>query len=204
MWRFCASLPLFPSLCTPGLRVNDPCLPTSKGHGPMACIVQPPFGHFSMVFSLRFTILCFRFCQHVLIYIFKRLSGNANQNSAIYAALPRKNARASRLLSVSCILSLRSCIVLACSRHIGAFYDVWNMQTFITIFFLIFECYRISDIYLSNQPTWCTKFLFYNKFISCLYMFRAPCAHHQEVKIILYSLWYHHTYRCDDFVHQVG
>ena len=27
--------------------------------------------------------------------------------------------------------------------------------------------------------------LFYNKFISCLYMFRAPCAHR-------------HTYRCDD------
>jgi len=24
-------------------------------------------------------------------------------------------------------------------------------------------------------------------------MFRAPCAHHQEVKIVLYSLWYHHT-----------
>jgi len=24
-------------------------------------------------------------------------------------------------------------------------------------------------------------------------MFRAPCAHNQEVKIVLYSLWYHHT-----------
>ena len=35
--------------------------------------------------------------------------------------------------------------------------------------------------------------LFYNKFISCLYMFRAPCAHRQEVKIVLHSLWYHHT-----------
>jgi hypothetical protein len=39
------------------------------------------------------------------------------------------------------------------------------------------------------------KNLFYNKFISCLYMFRAPCTHRQEVKILLYSLWYHHTYR---------
>ena len=37
--------------------------------------------------------------------------------------------------------------------------------------------------------------LCYNKFISCLYMFRASCAHHQDVKIALYSLWYHHTYR---------
>jgi len=26
-------------------------------------------------------------------------------------------------------------------------------------------------------------------------MFRAPCAHHQVVKIVLYSMWYHHTYR---------
>jgi len=28
------------------------------------------------------------------------------------------------------------------------------------------------------------KFLFYNKFIICIYMFRAICAHHQEVKIV--------------------
>jgi len=40
----------------------------------------------------------------------------------------------------------------------------------------------------------------YNKFISCLYMFRAPCAHRQEVKIVLYSLWYHHTDRCTKHV----
>jgi len=39
------------------------------------------------------------------------------------------------------------------------------------------------------------KFLYYNKFILCLYMFRAPCAHHQEVKIVLYSIWYHHACR---------
>jgi len=37
------------------------------------------------------------------------------------------------------------------------------------------------------------KFLFYNKFTIFLYMFRALCAHHQEVKIILYIIWYHHT-----------
>jgi len=37
--------------------------------------------------------------------------------------------------------------------------------------------------------------LFYVKLIQCLYMFGAPCTHRQEVKIVLYSLWYHHTYR---------
>ena len=39
------------------------------------------------------------------------------------------------------------------------------------------------------------RFLFCNKFIICLYMFRALCAHRQEIKIVLYSIWYHHTCR---------
>ena len=39
------------------------------------------------------------------------------------------------------------------------------------------------------------KFLSYNKFIICLYIFPALCAHHQGVKIVLYSIWYHHTCR---------
>ena len=39
------------------------------------------------------------------------------------------------------------------------------------------------------------KFVFYNKFIICPYMFRALFAHHQHVKIVLYSVCYHHTCR---------
>ena len=39
------------------------------------------------------------------------------------------------------------------------------------------------------------KFLFYNKVIIRLYMFRALCAHNQEVKFVLYSIWYHHTFK---------
>jgi len=35
--------------------------------------------------------------------------------------------------------------------------------------------------------------LLFNKFITRLYMFPALCAHHQEVRIVLYSIWYHHT-----------
>jgi len=41
------------------------------------------------------------------------------------------------------------------------------------------------------------KILFYNKFIIRLYMFRALCAPHQEVKIVLYSIWYRHTETSD-------
>jgi len=39
------------------------------------------------------------------------------------------------------------------------------------------------------------KILFYSKVIIRLYMFRALGAHHQRVKIVLYSIWYHHTCR---------
>jgi len=51
----------------------------------------------------------------------------------------------------------------------------------------------VSFILVINQLD--TQNLFYNKFISCLSMFRAPCAHRQEAKIVLYSIWYHHIYR---------
>jgi len=49
------------------------------------------------------------------------------------------------------------------------------------------------------------KILFYNKFIIRHYMFRALCAHHQEVKVVLYNISSSltlctgtATYRCDD------
>jgi len=38
-------------------------------------------------------------------------------------------------------------------------------------------------------------FLFYNKFYFTPLHISSKFAHHQEVKIALYSLWYHHTYR---------
>ena len=50
----------------------------------------------------------------------------------------------------------------------------------------------ITFILATNQLD-AQNFCFSNKLISYLYMFRAPCAHHQEAKIVLYSLWYHHT-----------
>jgi len=45
------------------------------------------------------------------------------------------------------------------------------------------------------------KIFFYNEFIISLYMFRALCAHHQQVKIVLYNIWYHHTCRWPSRVH---
>ena len=51
----------------------------------------------------------------------------------------------------------------------------------------------LSIILVINQLD--AQNMFYNKFISCLYMIRAPCAHRQEVKIVLYSIRYRHACR---------
>ena len=64
--------------------------------------------------------------------------------------------------------------------------------TFTRLFFYVLLTVHLSIfILIINQLD--AQNLFYSKLISCLYMFRAPCAHRHEVKIVLYSLWYHHT-----------
>ena len=42
--------------------------------------------------------------------------------------------------------------------------------------------------------------LFHNKFYFMPLYVSSTCAHHQEVKIALHNLWYHHTYRCSKHV----
>ena len=53
------------------------------------------------------------------------------------------------------------------------------------IFYVLLTVHLSIFILVINQLD--AQNLFYNKFISCLYMFRAPCAHRQEVKIVFYS-----------------
>ena len=60
-----------------------------------------------------------------------------------------------------------------------------------TAYHVVWEC--VVEQWLGVRRMLSNKILFYNKFIIRLYMFRALCAHHQEVKNVLYSIWYHHT-----------
>jgi len=53
--------------------------------------------------------------------------------------------------------------------------------------------YRNCLIFVINQLN--AQHVFYNKIIICLYMFRALSAHHEEVKLVLYSIWYRNTCR---------
>jgi hypothetical protein len=66
----------------------------------------------------------------------------------------------------------------------------------ILMFFDVLLTMHLSIFILVINQLDAQNFCFTVSFISCLYMLRAPCAHHQEVRIVLYSLWYHHTYRC--------
>ena len=61
-------------------------------------------------------------------------------------------------------------------------------------FFYVLLTVHCSIFILANNQLDAQN-LFFKKFISCLYMFWALCAHRQEVKIVLYSFWYHHTCR---------
>ena len=67
------------------------------------------------------------------------------------------------------------------------------VPTFQNTFFDVLLTLHLSIILLTDQLN--AQILFYNNFIIFLYMFWALCDHHQEVKIVLYSIWYHHTCR---------
>jgi len=61
-----------------------------------------------------------------------------------------------------------------------------NYNVLLTLHLCIF-------ISVSNQLD--AQNLFHNKLYSIPQHVSSTCAHHQEVKIALHSLWYHHTYR---------
>jgi hypothetical protein len=63
------------------------------------------------------------------------------------------------------------------------------------IFWLLLTVHLSIFISVFNQLD--AQNLFYNKFYFMPLYVSSTCAHHQEVKIALHSLWYHHTYRCD-------
>jgi len=48
------------------------------------------------------------------------------------------------------------------------------------------------------------KNLFHNMFYFMPLHVSSTCAQHQEVKIALHSLLYHHTYRCDKYAEMHG
>jgi len=60
-------------------------------------------------------------------------------------------------------------------------------------------CWPWISVYLSQYLTnLMHKICFTISFFFMPLHVSSTCAHHQEVNIALHSLWYHHTYMCDD------
>jgi len=56
----------------------------------------------------------------------------------------------------------------------------------------------IVSLFISLFNQLDAQHLFHSKFYFMSLHVSSICAYHQEVKIALHSLWYHHTYRSDD------
>ena len=56
----------------------------------------------------------------------------------------------------------------------------------------------LATIFISVFNQFDAQNFFHNKFYFMPLYVSSTCAHHQEVKIALHNLWYHHTYKCDD------
>jgi len=60
---------------------------------------------------------------------------------------------------------------------------------------LLDKCTMLYFLTLFNQLD--AQNVFHNEFYFMPIHVSSTCAHHQEVKIALHSIWYHHTYRCE-------
>ena len=88
-----------------------------------------------------------------------------------------------------------SCVMRVNVQHIGPLFAYFVLK-FLVLRHSSLLCFNpfwsILSHYLTNLMH---KICFTISSISSLYMFRAHVFHHQEVKIALHSLWYHHSYR---------
>jgi len=74
-------------------------------------------------------------------------------------------------------------------------FSVWRPEILgLVFFFFLTFCWPCISVF--NQLD--AQNLFHNKLYFVPLHVSSICAHHHEVKIALYSLWYHHIYKCDD------
>jgi len=75
--------------------------------------------------------------------------------------------------------------------------DGFETQPNLYLFFdVLLTVYLSIFISVFNQLD--AESFFHNKFYFMPLHVSSTCVHDQEVKTALCSLWYHHTYRCDD------
>jgi len=96
------------------------------------------------------------------------------------------------------VLSLR-CFVRISTQTTTSALHVINWLVFITVVKSVYSTVRTDSLYTADYVSFFKrlihKFLFYNKFIIFLYMFRALLCSSSGGQIVLYSIWYRHTCR---------
>ena len=81
-------------------------------------------------------------------------------------------------------------------RELKIYQEIVVRQIYSTFFDVSLTVHLSIFISVFNQLD--AQNLFHNKFYIMPLHVSSTCAHHQEVKIALHSLWYHHTYKCGD------
>ena len=84
----------------------------------------------------------------------------------------------------------------ACSRFISVSYESpFFVKYFKALCTASLVCVSTKWVFISVINQLDAQNLFHNKFYFMPLHVSSTCARHQEVKIALHSLWYHHTYR---------
>ena len=125
-------------------------------------------------------------------YFSRARYGFSREHAAVRYPKPHSPVYASRISSFPIICSnILPFYARVFKRHLP--FNFSKQHWWVLLFFYVLLTVHLSIILVINQIN--AQNLFYNKFIICLYMFRALCAYRQEVKIVLYNIWYHHTCR---------
>jgi len=77
-------------------------------------------------------------------------------------------------------------------------WTLYDCKFYLTLWLEICGTLKLTILFISVFNQLDAQNLFHNKFYFMPLHVSSTCAHHQVIKIALHSLWYHHTYRCDD------
>ena len=108
----------------------------------------------------------------------------------VQAARNKEAKWTQRTLASTCLLPCLRCFELVPSLRGTAVYNYNTGNVRVSLRPLLQFISVINQLDAQN--------VFHSKFYFVPLLVSSTCAHHQEVKIALHSLWYHHIYTCDD------
>jgi len=117
-----------------------------------------------------------------------------NNTGTKYVRIMKQNCilKRKKTESIYCVKNIQYVYLL--NKYINCNFGGWRCGTS-TIVDIRRLKVKLSSKFISVFNQLDAQNLFHNKFYFMPLHVSSTCAHHQEVKIVLHSLWYHHTYR---------